>query len=139
MARAIVDAGPLVAYFDRTDRFHDWAGAHIDEMEPPLLVCEAVIVEAMYLLRHLASAIDGIFAGFETDALRLAFHMDEQVAALRDLHARYRDRPMSLADACVVRMAELNERHSVLTLDSDFLVYRKHGTKPLDVIHPARR
>jgi hypothetical protein len=44
---------------------------------------------------------------------------------------------MSLADACIVRMAELHDRHSVLTLDRDFLVYRKNGRLPLALLHPA--
>ena len=52
---------------------------------------------------------------------------------------KYRDQPISLADACIVRMAELYDRHSVLTLDSDFLVYRKHGRVPLAVLYPADR
>ena len=46
----------------------------------------------------------------------------EAKAALRKLHQKYADRPMSLADACIVRMAEIHERHAVLTLDSDFLI-----------------
>jgi predicted nucleic acid-binding protein len=44
---------------------------------------------------------------------------------------------MSLADVCIVRMAELHEHHAVLTLDSDFSVYRKHGREPLTLIHPS--
>jgi len=44
---------------------------------------------------------------------------------------------MSLADACIVRMSEIHDRHAVLTLDSDFLVYRKHGRTSLPLIHPA--
>jgi predicted nucleic acid-binding protein len=63
--------------------------------------------------------------------------MEEHLTALRKLLATYSDRPMSLADACVVRMAEIHERHAVLTLDSDFVVYRKHGNVPLAVIHPT--
>ena len=46
---------------------------------------------------------------------------------------------MSLADACVVRMAELHERHAVFTLDSDFSVYRNHGRESLSLIHPSQR
>jgi len=69
---------------------------------------------------------------------KIAFHIDEHVPALRKLHKKYRDRPMSLADACIVRMAEIYDRHVVLTLDSDFSVYRKHGSIPLALIHPAQ-
>lgn len=51
---------------------------------------------------------------------------------------KYRNTPISLADACLVRMAELHERHAIMTLDSDFLVYRKHGRTPLSLIQPDR-
>jgi uncharacterized protein len=46
---------------------------------------------------------------------------------------------MSLADACIVRMAEINHLYAVLTLDSDFRVYRKHGREPLALLFPARK
>jgi uncharacterized protein len=43
---------------------------------------------------------------------------------------------MSLADACIVCMAEIHDRHAVLTLDSDFLIYRKNGRASLPLIYP---
>jgi hypothetical protein len=73
----------------------------------------------------------------ENGALRIAFSIDEHVPTLRKLHQKYRDRSMSLADACIVRMAEICEQHAVLTLDADFSVYRKHGRVPLPLIHPC--
>jgi uncharacterized protein len=83
-------------------------------------------------------ASPGEFGLLDNGALKIAFHIEEHVAALRKLHQKYRDRPMSLADACIVRMAEIYEQHSVLTLDSDFTVYRKHGRDPLALIYPAQ-
>ena len=139
MDRAIVDAGPLIAFFDRKERYHDWVGAQVTRLESPLLVCEPVIAEAMYRLRHLPAAQEGIFAGLERGAFRIALHLEDQIPALRYLHKKYRDQPMSLADACVVRMAELHDRYAVLTLDSDFSVYRKHGRAPLTLIYPAQQ
>ena len=59
------------------------------------------------------------------------------VPALRKLHQKRRDRPMSLADACVVRMAEIHDQYAVLTLDSDFTVYRKQGHEPLTLLFPV--
>ena len=137
MARAaIADTGPLVAFFDRAERNHAWAVERVRELEAPLLVCEPVLAEAMHLLGQLPKAQDALFELLENGALRIAFHADEHVPVLRALHRKYRDRPMSLADACIVRMAELFEEHCVLTLDSDFSVYRKHGREPLELIHP---
>ena len=68
-----------------------------------------------------------------------AVRIDEHVLALRKLHQKYRDRPMSLAEACIVRMAEIHDQCAVLTLDSDFMVYRKHGHEPLTLVFPAQK
>ena len=138
MAAAIADTGPLVAFFDRGERNHAWAIEQVRLLEAPLLVCEAVLAEAMYLLSDLPKAQDALFEVLANGALRIAFRLDEQVTEVRALHRKYRDRPMSLADACVVRMAELHEKHQVLTLDSDFSVYRRHGRQSLDLIIPPR-
>jgi len=72
--------------------------------------------------------------------------LDPQARALIDLMTergavgrllrKYADRPMSLADACLVRLAELNDTASVLTIDGDFAVYRKHGRRAIALISP---
>jgi predicted nucleic acid-binding protein len=126
----------LVAFLDRAERHHAWAAARVKELTAPLLVCEPVLAEAMYLLSGLPKAQDALFGLLENGALRIAFHVEEHVPVLRALHRKYRDRPISLADACIVRMAELFDRHQVFTLDSDFSTYRKHGRAPLTLIRP---
>ncbi len=136
---AIVDTGPLVAFFDRAERHHRWVAERVEELDAPLLVCEPVLAEAMFLLARHAKAQDALFEILQNGALRVAFRIEEHVDALRKLLQKYRDTPMSLADACLVRMAEIHERHAVLTLDSDFLVYRKHGRVPLTLIQPGAR
>lgn len=133
---AIVDTGPLVAFFDRAERHHGWAVERVEELEAPLLLCEPVLTEAMYLLGRFTGAQDRLFELLENGALDIAFRTEEHVSALRRLLQKYHDTPMSLADACVVRMAEMYERHAVLTLDSDFAVYRRHGRLPLTLIYP---
>lgn len=138
MRAAIVDTGPLVALIDRAERHHRWVAERIRELDAPLLVCEPVLAEAMYLLARVPRAQNALFGLLENGALRIAFHIAEHVQALRRLHEKYQDRPMSLADACIVQMAELHDRHAVFTLDCDFLVYRKRGREPLALIHPPR-
>jgi uncharacterized protein len=137
MTAAIVDAGPLVAFFDRAEQHHRWVADRIEELDAPLLVCEPVLAEAMYLLMRYAGAQDTLFALLQNGALEIAFQIVEHVGALRKLLQKYRDTPMSLADACVVRMAEIHERHAILTLDSDFSIYRKHGRVPLTLVSPG--
>jgi len=137
MPPAIVDTGPLVAFFDRAERHHRWVVERIEELDAPLLVCEAVLAETMYLLSPFPKAQDAVLELFQNGALRLAFRIDENIVVLRKLLQKYRDTPMSLADACIVCMSEIYDRHAVFTLDSDFLVYRKHSRAPISLIYPA--
>jgi uncharacterized protein len=139
MTAAIVDTGPLVAFFDRAERQHRWVAERIEELDAPLLICEPVLAEAMYLLARYSGAPDALLELLQNGALSVAFQIDEHTGALRKLLQKYRDTPMSLADACIVRMAEIHDRHAVLTLDSDFSVYRKHGRAALTLIHPTVR
>jgi len=134
--KAIVDTGPLVALLDRRDRHHAWVVKELAELQQPLLMCEAVLSETLHIVRS-GSAWDVVFDFIETGALRLAFGLDQEVRAIRRLHERYGDQPMSFADACIVRMAEIFDDHAIFTLDSDFFVYRKHGRGPLTLIHPT--
>src|SRR5262249_58853975 len=108
MTAAIVDTGPLVAFFDRAERHHSWVADRIGELEAPLLVCEPVLTEALYLLARQAKAQNTLLDFLQNGALLIAFRIDENVNALRKLLEKYRDVPMSLADACVVRMAEIH-------------------------------
>jgi predicted nucleic acid-binding protein len=137
MTAAIVDTGPLVAFFDRAERHHRWVAERIERLDAPLLVCEPVLAEAMDLLARYSGAPETVLELVQNGALSIAFRLDEHLGALRKLLQKYRDTPMSLADACIVRMAEIYDRHAVLTLDSDFLIYRKHGRTSLSLIHPA--
>jgi uncharacterized protein len=139
MPAAIADAGPLVAYLDRSERHHRWAVERIEELDAPILVCEPVLAEAMFLLARLPEAQDTLLVYLQNGALSLAFGIEDHVGNVRRLMQKYRDTPMSLADACIVRMAELHDRHAVFTLDSDFAIYRKHGRTALTVIAPAVR
>jgi predicted nucleic acid-binding protein len=139
MPAAIVDTGPLVAFFDRAERHHRWVAERIEELDAPLLVCEPVLAEAMYLLSRYSQAQDALFELLQNGSLSVAFRIEEHIDALRRLLRKYQDTPMSLADACIVRMAEIHERRAVLTLDSDFSVYRKQGRVSLTLIHPTLR
>jgi predicted nucleic acid-binding protein len=95
MRAAIADTRPLVAFLDRAEQHHRW----IEELDTPLLVCEPVLAEAMHLLARFSRAHDALFGFLENGALMIAFRIDKHIFALRKLHQKCRDRPMSLADA----------------------------------------
>ena len=133
---AIVDTGPLVALFDKSEQYHKWAVRQVELLDPPMLLCEPVLVEAVFLLGKNPNAQDSLLDLLESGTLRIAFRLDEHLSEVRALRAKYRDAPMSLADACLVRMAEIYEKHVIFTLDSHFTVYRKYGKEPLKLVYP---
>jgi uncharacterized protein len=137
VSRAVVlDTGPLVALLIRQDPFHQWATQTVQSIVPPLLTCEAVLTEAMFLMRQIPGGRAAVMEMVNDGYLTVAFHASEHVEPLLRLIQRYDNVPMSLADACLVRMAELHPRSEVFTLDSDFQVYRKHGRGVIDTISP---
>ena len=105
-------------------------------MRPPLLTCEPVLTEAAFLLKREGRDTDSLFELLERGVIRIALTIQEQRADLRALMRRYRSRPMSLADACLVRLSEIHAAGEVLTLDDDFRIYRRHGNKVITVRMP---
>ena len=137
--RVILDTGPLVALLDARDRHHRWAVAQWAEVEPPLLTCESVISEACFLLDQTRAGSAAVFAMLVRRVVAVSFHLDEQVEEVQALRTKYRDVPMSVADASLVRMAEQLGRSAILTLDGDFKVYRKHGRFVIPLILPGAK
>lgn len=105
-------------------------------MRPPLLTCEPVLTEAAFLLKREGCEVDPLFELLERGVLRGGLEIEDQLTDLRTLMRRYRDRPMSLADACLVRLAELHSGGAVFTFDGDFRIYRRHGNKVIPVLMP---
>lgn len=136
MREIIVDTGPLVALLNRRDEFHEWAVTSFGTIEPPLLTCEPVLTEAAYLVRKLQGGPQAVIDLVTRGVLRVSFRVDAELLALRTLLVKYASVPMSLADACLVRMVELQPRAAILTLDQDFRVYRRSGRLTVPVIMP---
>ncbi len=122
--RILLDTGPLVAFLNRRDRYHQWALRELDEVRPPVLTCEAVLSEACFLLRHEPAGPSAVLGLVRDGLLEMGLDLQIEIASVCRLLQRYRDRRVSLADACLVRMAELHAGSILLTLDSDFRIYR---------------
>lgn len=135
----ILDTGPLVALLNRRDAYHGWAEAQWAQIEPPLLTCEAVLSEAFFLLRKLSPENQAVMKLVDRRIVKVAFSLDDHMKPVAELVAKYANIPMSLADACLVRMAELYPDGAVLTLDRDFRLYRKHGRRVVPLIIPNDR
>jgi uncharacterized protein len=136
---ALLDTGPLVALLDERDQHHPWVLEQMAQLRRPLWTCEAVITEAFHLLRHLPLGRTAILEMVAEGVLITPFRLNEQTRELLALVKRYANVPMSLADACLVRMSELVSVAAVFTLDSDFRIYRRHGRQKIPLVLPPDR
>jgi uncharacterized protein len=134
--RVLIDTGPLVALLNRRDRYHRWARETLDAVEPPIFTCEAVLSEACFLLGSATGGQDAVLELIAKDIVRVDFQIDQEIAALRPMMKKFADIPMSLADACLVRMSELDPQSVIVTLDSDFRVYRRNRRQTIPTITP---
>lgn len=124
MKPVLLDTGCIVALLDRSERHHEQCVETVTELSAPLVTCEAAIAEACYLLRGLEGASDAVLKNVAGGVFRLPFRLETSVDAVRRLMRRYRSVPMDLADGCLVQMADELDTADILTLDSDFGVYR---------------
>ena len=134
--KILLDSGPLVGFLSQTDQHHRWALEAWKSLYDPLWTCEAVLSEAVFLLHSGGVAIDPLLELFERGLVRIDFDVSSQRSDLWRLLRKYARQPMSLADACLVRMAELSERCQVFTTDKDFLVYRRKGRSVIPLLAP---
>jgi uncharacterized protein len=129
----IADTGFLVAFANRLDRHHGWALGVAEQVDAPLLTCEAVLAESAFHLRNTKVVLEMVSEGLVSVALEVPHHLT-QLAALAK---RYADRHPDLADLCLVRLSEMHPRHSVITVDeSDFRIYRRNKREAIPLICP---
>jgi predicted nucleic acid-binding protein len=131
-----IDTGPLVALLIARDRHHGWACGEWARLMPPLLTCEAVLSEAQHIVRRLGGDPLVVLEFVRRGLLELSFSAEAEIEALIELERSYADVPMSLADACLVRMSEVTPRCRVMTTDSDFLRYRRNRRQAIPLICP---
>ena len=136
MSRILADTGPLVAYFDRDSEFHEWVRDRFRELTDPLISCQPVLTEALFVLKRGGLDPNLILALVERGELICDFDVHSEIAAIQRLLRKYSDLPATLADVCLVRMSEINPECCVLTLDRDFLVYRRNGRQSIPLLAP---
>jgi predicted nucleic acid-binding protein len=138
MAKTVViDSGAIVAALRRRDQHHAWARAHFEAETEPFISCEAVISESFFLLERARGGKEALCGLLERSIVAVDFSFTDQLAETLRLLRRYHDTPMSLADACLVRMAEQIEDAVVFTTESDFRTYRKNGRQIIPLIMPG--
>jgi predicted nucleic acid-binding protein len=133
-ASVIVDAGFLVALLAHQDGDHAWAVAEAMRHAPPWQTCESALSEAFFLLGVRGSP--ALLALLSRGTVLPSFRLSREQEAVLALMRKYADVPMSLADACLVRMTELVAGPLVLTTDGHFRIYRRHGRQVVPCILP---
>jgi predicted nucleic acid-binding protein len=131
----LVDAGFLVALLSRRDAHHAWAVAQATEHAPPWRTCESVLSEAFHLLGP--RGIPALGAMLQRHAVLANFDLNDHLESVLRLLQKYADVPMSLADACLVRMTETLSNPLLLTTDSDFVIYRRHSRQVIPCVMPS--
>ena len=134
-----MDTGPLVAYVQENEIHSPWTVKAFDRLESPFLTCEPVLTEACFLIERAGGDPDDLMDLAERGLIQVSFDLVKEFSRVRALMRRYRNLPMSLADACLVRMTEAASACIVITFDSHFQIYRRHDRRPIPVLMPPER
>jgi predicted nucleic acid-binding protein len=136
MARnVIVDAGFVVALLNRRDSHHRWAAEQATQHATPWRTCESVLSEGFFLLGSRGTS--ALSTLLRRRALVVAFDLNADLKPVLTLMQKYDDVPMSLADACLVRMTETLVDPLILTTDNDFRIYRRHSRQVVPCVVPS--
>jgi predicted nucleic acid-binding protein len=131
----LLDAGPWVAYLVRADKHHVWAREQFSAREE-FVSCEAVLAEVCARLQYYGHDPLVALEFVKTGVVTLDFNIQANLIPIENLIRKYRDQPMDLADACLVRMTEIQPRSLVVTTDTDFKVYRRNGREVVPHVLP---
>ncbi len=135
----LVDAGPLIALIDAGDPDHELCVTTLREVRLPLLTAWPAFTEAMYLVGRAGGwpGQDALWRLVLNGDLKIADQPAESAGRMAKLMERYADRPMDLADAALVALAEERNTKRVFTLDADFSIYRLHGRARFELLPAA--
>jgi len=140
MAAALIDTGAIVAYLDRNDRWHRSCVEALRSVRLPLLTTSAVLTEVFHLISRDFGGVERTWGLLDSGALTLASIGDADLAPLRTLMLRYRDRPMDFADATLVHVANREGIRLIISIDhNDFETYRLAGNKKFMILPQRSR
>jgi len=124
----LADAGPLVAIVDLADQYHGECAAALRNIREPLATIWPPLTQAMYMLMDLPKAQETLLEMLDRGLIQLLPLDAGDLPRIRELMRQYANRPMDLADAALIRVAEREGIRKIFTVDRrDFAVYRLHG------------
>ena len=119
---------------NRREEKHEQVKEIIKDLSLPFFTCESVITESCFLLQKVYGGEEAVLNLLASQKLQIPFQLIEEAVEVKELMTKYKSVPMSLADACLVRMSELMPNSLVFTLDSDFYIYRHHKNAVISLV-----
>jgi predicted nucleic acid-binding protein len=136
MEAFLTDSSPLVALLNRNDEHHRWARDQFDHVPCPVWTCEGAIAETSYLLQADGLSPWSVIELLEKKIVAIQFDLSLNLDRVLSLMKKYADTPMDFVDACLVCMTEQKRDCQLLTLDSDFRIYRRFERQTIPLIAP---
>lgn len=133
ISRVLADTAAIVGALSDRDQHHIQAWPKFRQLSKPLYTCESVVTEVLFLVKRISGGQQKVLGMIADGVVKIDFSLADEVEAVKALMKKYETVPMSLADACLVRMSELSES-SIFTFDGDFRIYRRHGRQRIPLI-----
>lgn len=134
MKNILIDAGPLIALFDKSDKYHLKAISFLKTLERGLITTWPVITETSHMLSFSTKAQDNFLEWIERGGLKIYEMEHDHISRLSELTKKFDDVPMDLADASLIVVSEVKGIHQIASIDSDFYIYRDIRNKYLENI-----
>jgi len=128
----LIDAGPIIALFDKDDKFHKKIVAFVKGKKYKFVTTIAVITEASHMLDFSVEAQISFFEWVMKEGVIIHEVHQSDISRIIELTRKYKDMPMDFADATLVIAAEKTGIKRVISIDSDFNVYRLPGKAKIE-------
>jgi predicted nucleic acid-binding protein len=138
MKKCLIDAGPLIALFDKSDNYHERILKFMQKFEGRLVSTWAVITEVLYMLDFNVQVQVDFLRWIGRGALEIPELSLDHISRIIELSQKYSDVPMDFADATLIVISEIEKIDEIITIDSDFQVYRNIRKEMLRNIFDVR-
>ncbi|TYQ15692.1 UNVERIFIED_CONTAM: hypothetical protein Cloal_2173 [Acetivibrio alkalicellulosi] len=124
MKRCLIDAGPLIALFDRSDKYHILIKDFMKSFRGRLYTSWPVITEALHMLDFSVETQMNLLEWIKRGSLEVKDISRENIGRIIELSKKYSDVPMDFAEATLIIISEIESIKEIISIDSDFYIYR---------------
>ncbi len=139
MQETLIDTGPCIALFDRDDRFHTDVKHFMKNFRGRLVISWAVVTETLHMLDFDYRVQLDFLRWIDRGALDIAGPVKKDLARITELTEKYHDQPIDFADASLLAIAERKQLKTIISIDSDFLIYQTAHDQPLENIFNRKK